>query len=99
MTEQGHQELPLAHELINAEDNAHPRPRRSILRTMFGHRQPRSEIVFLCQIVIIYTVIGVSLYNLTHDSGKSSLWIAFLGSCLGYLLPNPAIDPSTAQKR
>ena len=31
----------------------------------FGKKIPRSEIVFLCQVLILYTVIVVSIYNLT----------------------------------
>ena len=56
-----------------------------------GKKIPRSEVVFLCQVVILYTVIVVSIYNLTVDSENSTLWTALLSSCLGYLLPNPTI--------
>ena len=56
----------------------------------FGKKIPRSEIVFLCQVLILYTVIVVSIYNLTVES-DSTLWTALLSSCLGYLLPNPTI--------
>jgi hypothetical protein len=51
----------------------------------------RSEVVFLCQVLILYTVIVVSIYNLTVESENSTLWTALLSSCLGYLLPNPTI--------
>ena len=57
----------------------------------FGKKLPRSEIVFLCQVIILYTVIVVSIYNLTVGSNNSNLWTALLSSCLGYLLPNPTI--------
>jgi hypothetical protein len=57
----------------------------------FGKKIPRSEIVFLCQVLILYTVIVVSIYNLTVESENSTLWTALLSSCLGYLLPNPTI--------
>jgi hypothetical protein len=39
----------------------------------------------------LYTVIVVSIYNLTVESENSTLWTALLSSCLGYLLPNPTI--------
>ena len=52
---------------------------------------PRSEIVFLCQVLILYTVFVVSIYNLTAESENSTLWTALLSSCLGYLLSNPTI--------
>ena len=36
---------------------------------IFGRECPKEEIVFLCQVIILYTVIVVSIYNLTvaHD--------------------------------
>ena len=52
---------------------------------------PRSEVVFLCQVLILYTVIVVNIYNLTIESENSTLWTALLSSCLRYLLPNPTI--------
>jgi hypothetical protein len=56
-----------------------------------GKKTPRSEVVFVCQVLILYTVIVVSIYNLTVESENSTLWTALLSSCLGYLLPNPTI--------
>ena len=56
-----------------------------------GKKTPRSEVVFLCQVLILYTVIVVSIYNLTVKSENSTLWTALLSSFLGYLLPNPTI--------
>ena len=56
-----------------------------------GQKTPRSEVVFLCQILVLYTVIVVSIYNLTVESKNATLWTALLSSCLGYLLPNPTI--------
>ena len=56
-----------------------------------GKKTPRSEVVFLCQVLILYTVIVVSIYNLTVESENSTLWTDLLSSCLGYLLPNPTI--------
>ena len=68
-------------------------PRQTRFWHMFGKRVPRSEIVFLCQMILIYVVVGVSLFNLTRGHGVDNLWVALLGSCLGYVLPNPSIDP------
>ena len=39
---------------------------------LFGIKCPKEEIVFLCQVVILYTVI----YNLTVGHGDSNLWTA-----------------------
>ena len=58
---------------------------------IFGRECPKEEIVFLCQVIILYTVIVVSIYNLTVGHGDSTLWTALLSSSLGYLLPNPSL--------
>ena len=58
---------------------------------LFGTECPKEEIVFLCQVVILYTVIVISIYNLTVGHGDSNLWTALLSSSLGYLLPNPTL--------
>ena len=44
-----------------------------------------------CQVVVLYTVIVVSIYNLTVGHCDSTLWTALLSSSLGYLLPNPSM--------
>ena len=58
---------------------------------LFGTVSPREEIVFLCQVVVLYTVILTSIYNLTTGHENSNLWTALLSSSLGYLLPNPTL--------
>ena len=56
-----------------------------------GNDVPRSEIVFFSQVIIIYVVVCLCLFNLTINRGESNLWSALLSGCLGYLLPNPTI--------
>ena len=58
---------------------------------LFGTECPNEEIVFFCQVIILYTVIVVSIYNLTVGHDDSTLWTALLSSSLGYLLPNPSL--------
>ena len=58
---------------------------------LFGTACPKEEIVFLCQVVVLYTVILISIYNLTKGHGDSNMWTALLSSSLGYLLPNPTL--------
>ena len=58
---------------------------------IFRRECPKEEIVFLCQVIILYTVIVVSIYNLTVAHDDSTLWTALLSSSLGYLLPNPSL--------
>lgn len=78
----------------DAEDVVHTNHSRSSgLWRVFGRRVPRSEIVFVCQMVLVYVVVAVSLFNLSRGHGTDNLWVALLGSCLGYVLPNPSIDP------
>ena len=58
---------------------------------LFGTVCPKEEIVFLCQVLVLFTVILVSIYNLTTCHENSNLWTALLSSSLGYLLPNPTL--------
>ena len=60
-----------------------------------GQGVPKSEIVFFCQVVILYTVILTSIYNLTKENSNTNLWTALLSSSLGYLLPHPTIKKKT----
>ena len=57
----------------------------------FGTECPKEDIIFMCQVIVLYTVIVVSICNLTVGHGDSSLWTALLSSSLGYLLPNPSL--------
>ena len=75
--------------------NKEQQHRGSLLWRFFGKRVPRTQLVFICQIFIIYVVIGTSVYNLSVGNKPSSLWVGLLASCLGYCLPNPSIDPGT----
>jgi len=52
---------------------------------------PRTEIVFLTQILLLYTVAITALVNLTLNTPQRELWIILLSSTLGYILPNPKI--------
>ena len=58
-----------------------------------GGQVPRAEIVFFCQILILYSVIITALYNITFnpESKNQKIWIALLSSSIGFLLPSPEI--------
>ena len=58
---------------------------------VLGRRVPRSEIVFACQMLLVYIVVCTSIFNLSTGRGDSNLWTALLSSCLGYILPNPKL--------
>ena len=58
---------------------------------IFGNKMPRSEIVYFCQIFLVYIVVIVSIVNLSMQNGENELWIALLSSSIGYILPNPSL--------
>lgn len=62
-------------------------PRWSFL----GKRVPQAEIVFFCQVILVYIVAGIALSQLAlqPDGSQTTLWTALLSSSLGYLLPAP----------
>ena len=68
-------------DVVDAEEGWH----------LFGTDCPKEEIVFFCQVIILYTDIVVSIYNLTVGHSDSTLWTALLSNSLGYLLPNPSL--------
>lgn len=55
-------------------------------------RFPKSEVVFFTQVILIYIVVIVSVYNLTIGHPDSKLWTALLTGNIGYLLPNPTLN-------
>ena len=58
-----------------------------------GSRIPQAEIVFFCQVILVYIVAGISLSQLAlkPDGSQTTLWTALLSSTLGYLLPSPKL--------
>ena len=56
-----------------------------------GSRVPKAEIVYLCQVLLILSIVLASSYNLSNQQGDRQLWVALLSNCMGYLLPNPSI--------
>ena len=61
---------------------------------VFGHKLPKSQIVYFTQVIILYTVIITSIVNLTilkTDDASGKLWTALLSSSIGYILPNPSL--------
>lgn len=58
---------------------------------LFGAKCPKAEFVFLCQVIDLYTVIVLSIYNWTSGHADSSLWTAMLTRSLGYLQLNRCV--------
>lgn len=75
------------HEVVHLE----PSPSVSSKWNCFGYHFPRREVVYFSQTILIYIVILACLLNLSIGNGESNLWVALLGSCLGYILPQPSM--------
>ena len=58
---------------------------------VLGVKIPKNEVVFLSQVIILYTVILTCIINLSISQQHSEVWIGLLSSCIGFLLPNPSI--------
>ena len=58
---------------------------------VLGTHVPKTEIVYFCQMIIVYIIIITSVINLSTQNGSSELWISLLSSCIGYALPNPKL--------
>jgi len=56
-----------------------------------GNRLPKSEIVYFCQMTVVFVIILTSIANLSLQNDKSELWIALLSSAIGYALPSPSL--------
>ena len=64
---------------------------------ILGRSIPKQEVVYFCQVILIYIVVIVCVVNLTLQRDEGKVWTALLSSCLGYLLPNPSIK-NTGQR-
>jgi hypothetical protein len=58
---------------------------------LLGNKIPKSEIVYFCQMIVVYIIIITSIVNLSMKNGSNELWISLLGSAIGYVLPNPSL--------
>ena len=59
---------------------------------MLGKNVPKAEIVYFCQIIIVYIIVITSIVNLSLNNGNSELWISLLCSAIGYVLPSPSLN-------
>lgn len=66
--------------------------------TIFGDVVPKNEVIFICQVVILYIVIVTCIINLSMKNGDSNLWVALLSSSLGIMLPQPSLSQSQKKK-
>ncbi len=50
----------------------------------------KSDSLYISQIILVYIIVIASICNLSLGTEQRELWIALLGSSLGYILPNPS---------
>jgi len=58
--------------------------------TAFG-KIKKEQVIYTCQILIVFTVIIACLVNLTISDTHPSLWASILSGSVGYILPAPKI--------
>ena len=58
---------------------------------VMGSKLPKLEIVYFCQMIVVYVIIVTSIVNLSLQKGKNELWITLLSSAIGYALPSPTL--------
>jgi p-aminobenzoyl-glutamate transporter AbgT len=56
---------------------------------MCGDKIPKTQALFLSQIIILYIIILSALFNLSFKNGRSEMWLSLLCTCIGALLPQP----------
>lgn len=62
-------------------------------RWSIAHKKlPKEEVIYFCQVIVIYTIVIVSLINLSIGSTQNPLWASLLSGSVGYLLPSPRIS-------
>ena len=59
-----------------------------------GKKLPKSEIVYFCQMAVVFIIIITSIANLSLGTGSSELWVTLLSSAIGYCLPAPSMKSS-----
>ncbi len=80
-------EVDVGNIVFDEDDNE----RRSWI--FFGKHLPRSEIVFLCQTVLVFVLVifSVICLALAETCEESTVWVAILSSSVGYMLPAPKL--------
>ena len=54
---------------------------------LMGKILPKSEIVYFCQMLIVYVIIVTSIVNLSLQNQKNELWITLFSSAIGTPYP------------
>lgn len=64
-----------------------------------GDKIPKSQALFLSQIIILYIIILFCLINLTFNNGRTEMWLGLLCTCIGAMLPQPTFHKPKEIKR
>lgn len=56
-----------------------------------GESIPKAEIVYFCQMIIVFVIVVAAIVNITIKNGSNELWVSLLSGCTGYVLPNPTM--------
>lgn len=51
-------------------------------------------VVYISQVLLIYSVAILCLLKITYTDGDRNLWIGLLGGSIGYMLPSPRLKDS-----
>lgn len=62
-----------------------------------GKNVPRSEVMYICQMILICIVIVSSIINLSINNGRPEMWVSFFGYAFGAALPPPKIKSLIAK--
>ena len=75
---------------LNHEDSA-SNTNNTVNWKVFGQNIPRSEVVFISQMLIISVVIISCIINLSVQNGNPEMWVSFFGLAFGAMLPPPKL--------
>ena len=57
-----------------------------------GAKFPKEEIIYFCQVLIVYIVVITSIVNLCISDKNTCLWSSLVSASVGYLLLSPTIN-------
>lgn len=90
---------PTEHDAPSSNGNDHPIDHVSLtpaplnapdLWNLGGTKVPKSEIVYFCQMTVIFTVIIACIVNISLGH-NSDIWLVLLSTSLGCAMPAPRI--------
>ena len=57
-----------------------------------GAKFPKEEIIYFCQVFMVYIAVITSIVNLCISDKKTCLWSSLVSGNVGYLFPSPSIS-------